>query len=319
MTGSNFRSNLFSKKRSDCFNYIDSNLYGKKLILAIQDLIFLSVSIDTKNEIVHPVCIINSLKNFIGDNRNNPSKILLKFGIDYLFQFGLRKNDKILLEKTIDQGNVKTAFTGDLEDACQRNDWTKAEMMLVKLFIASDRSRATFDLLAELALQDSPRNVLFIHHILRAYQFQEHKNDNWTFIMSIFNQIHNKKLPRPHKVENSKSDFSLNNLSNNSDIVLFMAMKRIWESEYVRSRGYNREISYWLTKIDFQQQNEFKNNYTFQKLKKLSFISVAEDLVKGEESTDEKLEALLLLEALRSACNMMDKKQYNKLVFRFIN
>jgi len=112
---------------------------------------------------------------------------------------------------------------------------------------------------------------------------------------------------------------TLNNLSNNSDIVLFMAMKRIWESEYVRSRGYNREISYWLTKIDFQQQNEFKNNYTFQKLKKLSFISVAEDLVKGEKSTDEKLEALLLLEALRSACNMMDKKQYNKLVFRFIN
>ena len=51
MTGSNFRSNLFSKKRSDCFNYIDSNLYGKKLILAIQDLIFLSVSIETKNEI----------------------------------------------------------------------------------------------------------------------------------------------------------------------------------------------------------------------------------------------------------------------------
>ena len=98
-----------------------------------------------------------------------------------------------------------------------------------------------------------------------------------------------------------------------------MAMKRIWESEYVRSRGYNREISYWLTKIDFQQQNEFKNNYTFQKLNKLSFISVAEDLVKGEKSKDEKLEALLLLEALRSACNMMDKKQYNKLVFRFIN
>ncbi len=319
MTGSNFRSNLFSKKRSYCFKYIDSNLHGEKLILVIQDLLFLSVFVEAKNEMIHPVCIINSLKNFIGDDKNNPSKVLLKFGIDYLFKFKLRKNDKILLEEAIEKGNVKTAFTGDLEDACQRNDWTKAEIMLVKLFIASDRSRATFDLLAELALQDSPRNVLFIHHILRAYQFQEHKNDNWTFIMSIFNQIHNKKLPRPHKVENSKSDFSLNNLSNNSDIVLFMAMKRIWESEYVRSRGYNREISYWLTKIDFQQQNEFKNNYTFQKLKKLSFISVAEDLVKGEESTDEKLEALLLLEALRSACNMMDKKQYNKLVFRFIN
>ena len=319
MTGSNFRSNLFSKKRSDCFNYIDSNLYGKKLILAIQDLIFLSVSIETKNEIVHPVCIINSLKNFIGDNRNNPSKILLKFGIDYLFQFGLRKNDEILLEKTIDQGNVKTAFTGDLEDACQRNDWTKAEMMLVKLFIASDRSRATFDLLAELALQDSPKNALFIHHILRAYQFQENKNDNWAFIMSIFNQIHNKKLPKPHKIENSKPDLFLNNLVNNGDIVLFMAMKRIWESEYVRSRGYNREISYWLTKIDFQQLDESKNNYIFQKLKKLSFILVAEDLVKGKKNTDEKLEALLLLEALRSAYNMIDKKQYNKLVSRFIN
>ena len=319
MTGSNFRSNLFLKKRSDCFNYIDSNLYGKKLILAIKDLIFLSVSIDTKNAIVPPVCIINSLKNFIADDKNNPSKILLKFGIDYLFQFGLRKNDKILLEKTIDQGNVKTAFTGDLEDACQRNDWTKAEMMLVKLFIASDRSRATFDLLAELALQDSPKNALFIHHILRAYQFQEDKNDNWTFIMCIFNQINNKKLPRPHKIENSKPNLFLNNLINNGDIVLFMAMKRIWESEYVRSRGYNREISYWLTKIDFQQLDESKNNYIFQKLKKLSFILVAEDLVKGKKNTDEKLEALLLLEALRSAYNMIDKKQYNKLVSRFIN
>jgi hypothetical protein len=59
--------------------------------------------------------------------------------------------------------------------------WNSSETIMAKIFLASDRSRATMDALAESALQDTKRNGIFIYHLLRAYQFQERKTDNWVF------------------------------------------------------------------------------------------------------------------------------------------
>ncbi len=317
MAESSFRSNLLLKNQDFCFRYIESNLFGEKLVLAIHDLLFLSVSVKTNDEFLHPVCVVNSLKNIISDDKKNPSKILLKFAIDYLFQFDLREDDKKLLDKIQEKGVVKTAFVGDLEDAFRHEEWRKAESLIAELFIASDQSRGTFDFLAELALQDCPSNVLFIYHILRAYQFQVNKDDNWVFTLAIFYQIYNKVLLKPHRGENFEPNGLLNQVIKNGDLVLYAAMKRIWESEYVRSRGYNREISYWLSKINFHQLVATNKEFKIENFNQNSFISITENLLKGNSITEQKLKGLVTLEALRSIMKGIDKNQYKLLLSRF--
>ena len=212
---------------------------------------------------------------------------------------------------------MKTAFVGDLEDAFRHEEWSKAESLIAELFIASDQSRGTFDFLAELALQDCPSNVLFIYHILRAYQFQANKDDNWVFTLAIFYQIYNKVLPKPHKGANFEPNGLLNQVIKNGDLVLYAAMKRIWESEYVRIRGYKREISYWLSKINFHQLENINKDFKIENFNKNSFISITENFLKSKNITEQKLKALVTLEALRSIMKNIDKKQYKLLLSRF--
>ena len=191
-TDDSFRTKLLSKDRKGCIEYLNTNLSVEKLVSSLHDLLFLSGLINPIQPTIHPVCVVNSIKNFISDDKSNPSKILLSFLIDYLFQFEVRDNDKIIFDNALRKGVAKTAFIGDLEDACQNGEWDKAESQLADIFIASDQSRGAFDALAGLALQDCPQNALFVYHILRAYQFQERKEDNWTFTCSLFNYIKKK-------------------------------------------------------------------------------------------------------------------------------
>ena len=122
-----------------------------------------------------------------------PTTLQIKVVSQYLFQFDIRESDQYILDQSLKKGVVKTAFIGELEDACQNSQWRKAESLLAEIFLASVRSRGTFDALAELALQDCPQNALSVYHILRAYQFQERKEDNWTFTCSLFNYIKKKE------------------------------------------------------------------------------------------------------------------------------
>ena len=62
----------------------------------------------------------------------------------------------------------------------------------------------------ELALQNIPQNVLVVYHILRAYQFQENKSNNWAFAKTMFNQI-STKLLKPH----DRTDMTREKLINN--------------------------------------------------------------------------------------------------------
>ena len=103
---------------------------GEKLVSSLHDLLFLSGLINPSQSTIHPVCIVNSIKNFISDDKSNPSEILLSFLIDYLFQFEVRDNDKIIFDNALRKGVAKTAFIGDLEDACQNGEWDKAESQL---------------------------------------------------------------------------------------------------------------------------------------------------------------------------------------------
>ena len=312
-----FRSRLISKDKQGCLEYLKTNLAGERLVLALHDLIFFSVLVDSNHSSVHPVCIVNAIKNFISDDRVNPSIKLLSFVLEYLFQFDIRDSDQSILDQSRKKGVVKTAFIGELEDACQNSQWCKAESLLAEIFLASDQSRGAFDAIAELALQDCPQNALFVYHILRAYQFQERKEDNWTFTCSLFNYIKNKKLPQPHSPEKINLEILWNDIIHSGDIVLFSAMYRILKDSYTRSSGYNREISYWLSKTNFSKQKRSINKNQVIVQKSISFIFLAEKIISIEKPESQKLMDIITLEALRSMMKKSDANTFETLVSRF--
>ena len=135
-----FRSRLLSKDKKGSLEYLNTNLTGEKLVSAIHDLLFFSVLVDSSDSPIHPVCIVNSIKNFISDDRLNPSIKLLSFVLDYLFQFDQRENDKFILDESLKKGVVKTAFVGDLEDAYQDSAWANAQKTTAIFFLSSDIS-----------------------------------------------------------------------------------------------------------------------------------------------------------------------------------
>ena len=317
MAENSFRSRLLSKDKKGSLEYLNTNLEGEKLVSCLHDLIFFSVFLESSHSSIHPVCIVNSIKNFISDDRLNPSVKLLSFVLEYLFQFELRKNDKFVLDRSLKKGVVKTAFIGELEDACQKSQWDKAESLLAEIFIASDKSRGAFDAIAELALQDCPQNALFVYHILRAYQFQECKEDNWTFTCSLFNYIKNKKLPQPHRHEKIDLEILWDDTIHNGDVVLFSAMYRILKDSYTRSSGYNREISYWLTKSNFAKQKNSMNRDRLIVQNSISFILLAEKIISMERPESQKLMDIVTLEALRSMMKKNDTNTFEALVNRF--
>ena len=312
-----FRTKLLLKDRKGCIEYLNENLVGEKLVSSLHDLLFLSGLIKPSQLNIHPVCIVNSVKNFISDDKSNPSKILLSFLIDYLFQFEVRDNDKIIFDHALRKGVAKTAFIGDLEDACQNGEWDKAESQLADIFIASDQSRGAFDALAGLALQDCPQNALYVYHVLRAYQFQERKEDNWTFTCSLFNYIKNKKLPRPHRREKINLEALRSGVIQEGDVVFFSAMSRIYEGAYTRSEGYNREITFWMSKIVFPKLKSIKNKNKLRYSKSISFIELAEEIISMEKFESQKLLDIVTLEALRFILRNTDELNFDIIVERF--
>ena len=153
-----------------CQKFYSQNISGTELVQILYDLLFCSVSVKQSTiKDLHPVCVLNSIKNLIGDDRENPSKLLLEFASNYLCGFEFRDDDEIQLDDVVRDGIGLTAFLGDLEDACQQEEWEDLQILTAKTFMASDRSRGTLDAFAELALQDCERNAIFIFHLLRAY------------------------------------------------------------------------------------------------------------------------------------------------------
>ena len=317
MTENSFRSRLLSKDKQGSLEYLKTNLGEEKLVSTLHDLIFFSVLVDSNHSSIHPVCIVNAIKNFISDDRLNPSIKLLSFVLEYLFQFDIRESDQSILDQSLKKGVVKTAFIGELEDACQSSQWSKAESLLAEIFLASDQSRGAFDAIAELALQDCPQNALFVYHILRAYQFQERKEDNWTFTCSLFNYIKNKKLPQPHSPEKINLEILWNDIIHIGDVVLFSAMYRILKDSYTRSSGYNREISYWLSKTNFSKQKKSMKRTQLIVQKSISFILLAEKIISMEKPESQKLIDIITLEALRSIMKKSDANTFETLVSRF--
>lgn len=312
MADLSFRSALLQKDRHTCQNIISYKLIGAQLVQFLNDLIFVSVS-TIKNRVagIHPVCIINSIKNFIGDDRNHPSKVLLEFAVDYLFECDFRENDQSILDETVKDGIGQTAFLGDLEDACQSGTWNEAESLAAKTFMASDQSKGTMDALAELALQDVNRNGLFVFHILRAYHFQELKKDTWVFTKCLLDQLAGDELQDAHDPEDQNPEEIWEAMIKWGDLPLFAAIERLWKGDYVRIRGYQRELSYWVSQVTMVEKKKIRPNpnhwLTDHDSKK--FISCAERIVMNEKTQKEKATELVTLEAVRSLSKNANEQQ----------
>ena len=301
MTDSSFRSALLSKDRQTCQKFVSQNL-GSSLIQILNDLLFCSISVEQSSVTgLHPVCVINSIKNLIGDDRENPSKPLLEFSIKYLCSFDFRSNDTTQLDKVVRDGIGLTAFLGDLEDACQKGEWDDVQILASKTFMASDQSRGTMDVLAELGLQDSDRNAVFIFHLLRAFQFQETKDDNWAFTKCILDWINDKSLPEPHDETDSSPNAIHDLMIESGDVSLLSSVSRLWDGDYVRIRGFRRELSYWCSQAFVTAANIKPNtNHWLLNGKNKKFIKEAESIIKSNNSETEKANALVILEAVRA-------------------
>ena len=118
MPDSPFRSALLSKNRQACKEALSQDLRGTELVECLNDLLYCSVSvIQTSIQEMHPVCVINSIKNLIGDDRENPSKPLLQFAANYLLGFKFRNDDEsILLASNIaSEIEAKVKYPGEIK------------------------------------------------------------------------------------------------------------------------------------------------------------------------------------------------------------
>ena len=320
MPESEFWSKLIANDKIKCKNYINKKLSSKNLVSIFNDLICFSVLARKRsNSIYHPVIIINIIKNLIGDDKEQPSKILINFFIDFILDHKIRENDDYLLNQVLKNGIGVTAFAGDLEDIYQKGDWIEAKKIAAKFFLISDKTRATMDILCEMALQDIPKNGLFVFHLLRAYEFQKMVKKNWDFTRCLMLEISKNKLPKPHKF----SDKTPKNIGKKSflniDLALYSAMTRIWNGDYVRLKGYQREISHWIN--NHNQDNVISNRLKLAdwlfKVEGDKYIRFAEKIILDKSNHEtEKLKQLVLIDSVRAILKYEDAKKIELLKMR---
>lgn len=307
MIEKSFRELFFNRDIKSCSRFIDNQSTTSDLIKIINDLIYISASLDVVSDIsIHPISITNSIKNFISDNRSKPSKLLLNYALNYLSHFNIR-DDEDFLNDVSRSGLGEIIFAGDLEDLCQKGNWDEAKILTAKLFLASDQSRAVMDTLVELALQDPKKNIIFSFHLLRAYQFQELKEDNWTFILCLFNYLSGQQLPKPHTNKNIDIVKFKDQMLFHLDPSFLASLLRIWEGDYVRIRGYRRELSHWINlSMNINKQILFTESDNLS-IKNFNFIELAEKIVLGN---GENIESdLVILESLRYLYKEYDEKK----------
>ena len=298
-----------------CYKYLDhASLGGEALVKYLNTLLYYSVSINWKNNVKdHPIIVINAMKNIIADNIDKPSKILLNHGLDILIGKQVRDDKKYLSDIEV-SGPSTTVFVGSLEDAIQANDWEKAKILNAKIFLASDRSRAIIDTIADVGLQNIQSNALFIFHILRAFHFKQKKSQVWSYACCLINILESKSLPGPHSKKDIDPGKLIDSVLSNNDpelLLTFAAISRIWDDEYVRERSYKREISHWLYK---NKSSIEKNNIDLSKiainqnLDYDNYINIAERIISEGSSFEYISKRIVELEAIRYFAKTKPKK-----------
>ena len=161
MKNSSLYDSLREGNIDSCYRFADkASLGGEELVRYLNTILHFSVSINWNSAIKkHPVILINSIKNILSDNLNKPSKPLLYYCAKILNKSKIRDDNKYLDQ--IQNNSTRTSvFVGDLEDAIQSNDWKNTKIFAGEIYLASDRSRAVIDAIADIGLQNIEDNGL---------------------------------------------------------------------------------------------------------------------------------------------------------------
>jgi len=260
----------------------------------------------------HPIIVINSLKNILSDVRDNPSKILLDFGNNYINKKSLRKYDKNILKKIKNKGVISSVFIMDLEDAIFQSNAKKAEEEAGKLFLLSDSPQAILESLVNISLLDFDRYGILSYHLLRAFAFgQTTKKDGWIYIQCLLKQLKSVNFTSPRQdVTINIENYFKNALKTRSRIITnqFNSAYRLYHSNYVRTGHFQSSICNWIAskkwkitsrKIKYSSPKElisFRNsggNY---------FVNIAESIINKTENIFTKGKKLVFLDSLRMIC-----------------
>ncbi|MBH49546.1 MAG: hypothetical protein CMG69_02190 [Candidatus Marinimicrobia bacterium] len=257
----------------------------------------------------HPIVVVNSLKNILGDVRGNPSQSLIKFGEEYLNGIPIRKRDKNMLSKIRAAGVSTSVFVMDLEDAILEKNFKNAEREAAKLFILADSPQAILESIINIALYDFEKYGVFTYHLLRAFSFGNYSNEEtWTFIQCLLKQVKQVNFTKGRQnisvnfnnyfedVLSSKKMISLN---------MFNSALRLYHSNYVRTSNFKQSISKWISEKDWANNNRYKNVHIPKRLILYRtsggsyFVEKAERIIKRELNHKNTGKKLVYIDSLR--------------------
>ncbi len=212
----------------------------------------------------HPLILVNAIKNIIGDDRDNPSSKLLDLSDNYINQFSCRENENQIIDKVMIDGYGLAVFVDDVEEAIIYGNKDNAELETAKQLLASDKSPAILECLAQFALHDIESLGLFTYHWLRSFNFHQEKEILWSYSRAMINEIFKIHLQQQQiQTEILKpQDYMIFflNYENKGNIPTFSAMNRLWYADYVRGESYRNSISTWLEKTKNAEKTEVANS-----------------------------------------------------------
>ncbi len=266
----------------------------------------------------HPIIVINSLKNILGDVRERPSKILMDFGNDYINKKLIRKYDETIIKKIMIKGVTSSVFIMDLENAIFERNLKQAEKEAAKLFLLSDSPQAILESLVNISLLDFERYGIFSYHLLRAFAFgQATKKDSWIFIQCLLKQIKSVNFTYLQQdVTINFENYFKNALKARSRILTnqFNSAYRLYHSNYVRTGHFQSSVCNWIAskewritsqKIRFSPPEEL---ISFRNFGGNYFVKITESLINSTANVFTKGKKIVFLDSLRMICKDVPEK-----------
>lgn len=278
---------------------------SQELIQKINNLITQAVKVEydgRSND--HPLIFVNAVKNIIGDDRDNPSSKLLDLSDYYINQFSSRENENQIIDKVLKEGFGLAVLVDDVEEAIITGEKDSAELEAAKQLLASDKSPAILEYLAQLAMHDINSLGLFTYHWMRSYKFHQEKELLWSFIRAMINEIFKGHLHQKiHKANLKPQDYmhSFLNRENKGNIPTFSAMNRLWNADYVRTDSYRNSISFWIEETKNDENTEAANSIdlaTYINNGGRYFIDLSEQFL-NKHQINVVVEKIIELEGLR--------------------
>ena len=322
MNNSSLYDSLREGDIDTCYRFADkASQGGKDLVSYLNTILHFSVSINWNNDLKeHPVIVINSIKNILSDNLKKPSKPLLYFCAKILNNSKIRDDNKYL-DQIQNNSTRSSVFVGDLEDAIQSNDWKKAKLFAGEMYLASDRSRAVIDAIADIGLQNIEDNGVYIFHLLRAFHFKQEKSQIWSYACCLISVLKLRPIPEPHSRKDIEPDNIFDQIVSyyDSDLLIkYMAAYRIWNGEYVRQNSYNREISNWISsKKSLSASSKIKEPIEVENDIGMNYIEIAEKII-AQEQVSRTTAKITLLEAIRHINKIKPDKNLSYYTSRLI-